>query len=199
MNSDASLKFGCKENVSDMGNSLRDENIKYTPNLKRRKLRHSAPPAEHHSMVVSTICKNHPQVLPHENFEECYGDMQGTQFIQQQEYLMGGIPQVCTNENCKKRSPKCLSRRVSFCSTTSGELHISIDTSSLAEGNDVASNENTTAGVVCTYIGVFCSCDTNDACKVFGLLWIPHSELFMYCSSQRSLNYQFLAIPVPSE
>jgi hypothetical protein len=28
--------------------------------------------------------------------------------------------------------------------------------------------------VVCTYIGVCLSCDINDACKMFGRLWIPH-------------------------
>jgi hypothetical protein len=172
MNSDASLKFGCKEKVSDTCNQfLKEENIRYQ---KRPKLRHSAPLLEHRSAVVSAIYKNHSEVLPHDRFQECCWEMQGTQFIQQKEYLMGGISQVCRRENyCKKRSPKCLSRRASFCSTASGELHLPIHAGSLVEGSDT-SNENTTIQVVCTYIGVCLSCDTNDACKMFGRLWIPH-------------------------
>ncbi|PNF37648.1 hypothetical protein B7P43_G12000 [Cryptotermes secundus] len=113
MNSDASFKFGCKENVCDTCNQpLKEQNIKYTPNQKRPKLVYSVP---HHSTV--------------------------------QEYAMRDISQVCTKENyCKKCSPKCLSRRVSFCSTASGELHLPIDTSSLLEENN-ALNENTTVEV----------------------------------------------------
>lgn len=153
MNTDASFKFG------------------YTPNQKRPKLGHSVPHVEHRSVVVSTLYKNHYQVLPH-----CC-DMQSSRFIQQKEYAMEGISQVCTRENyCKKRSPKCLPQRVSFCSSASGELRPPIDTRSLVEENNIASNGNTTVRVVCTYIAVCLSCDTNDACKVSGGCGYPISN-----------------------
>lgn len=168
MNSDASFQCGCKENVSDTcSQSLKEQNIKYTPKQKRPKLGHSVPDVEHRSMVVSTICKNHYQVLPYDHFQEYCWDMQVTRFSQHQEYVMGDISQVCTKENyCKKSSPKCSSRRVSLCSTASGELYLPTDTSSLVEENNTVSNENTTVQVVCTYITVCLSCDTSDACKM---------------------------------
>jgi hypothetical protein len=161
--------FGYKETIPDMWNQpVKEGNVKYIPSKKRPKLRHTAPDPQHCSMkVYTTVCTTHSQVLPHEHFQECCCDMQGTHFIQQQEYLIGGISQVCTKPNvCKKCSPKCLPGSVPFCSPASGESRLPMRTSSFLDEKIIASNENTTIQEVCKYIRVCPSCDINDACKM---------------------------------
>jgi hypothetical protein len=142
MNSEASRKSRCEENVSDSCNySFKEEEcIRYTPNQKRLKLDYCAAAAEHCAMVVG----NHSQMLPDGHCQAYNCGMRHTQFVPRQQYL--------TEETfLKKHHPKCLSRRVSFCSIASDDLHLPTDTSSLAEENNFGSKENTIPGaVVCT-------------------------------------------------
>jgi hypothetical protein len=147
--------FGYKAHIPDMLNlPLMEGKVKYAPKKKIPKLRYTAPGPEHCSVeVCTTLCTTHSQVLPHERFQECCSDMHGSHFIQQQEYLMGGISQVCTKPNfCKKCSPKCLPGREPYCSSTSGESRLPMHTNSLLDENNIESNENTTIQGVCKYI-----------------------------------------------